>query len=160
MFLCSLPGTVVHIQRARDGRAARHRSALSALVDLFSRTDPRDALNRGSLKRLLRLTGGVLKYVWRLLVEIFKANASVIRLIVSPSLEVEPEIHYFRTRLKSDVARVLVANWITLTPGTITCMPEDDKLCVHALDKSLAEGIESTDFERDLLKLEEIAHES
>lgn len=39
-------------------------------------------------------------------------------------------------------------------------MLEDDKLCVHALDKSLAEGIESTDFERDLLKLEEIAHES
>ena len=117
-------------------------------------------LTEGSLKRLLRLTGGVLKYVWRLLVEIFKANASVIRLIVSPSLEVEPEIHYFRTRLKSDAARVLLANSITLTPGTITCMLEDDKLCVHALDKSQAEGIESTDFERDLLKLEEIAHES
>ena len=132
---------------------------VSALVDLFS-IKILGMRHRGSLKRLLRLTGGVLKYVWRLLVEIFKANASVIRLIVSPSLEVEPEIHYFRTRLKSDAARVLLANSITLTPGTITCMLEDDKLCVHALDKSLAEGIESTDFERDLLKLEEIAHES
>ena len=132
---------------------------VSALVDLFS-IQILGMRYRGSLKKLLRLTGGVLKYVWRLLVEIFKANASVIRLIVSPSLEVEPEIHYFRTRLKSDAARVLLANSITLTPGTITCMLEDDKLCVHALDKSLAEGIESTDFERDLLKLEEIAHES
>ena len=132
---------------------------VSALVDLFS-IKILGMRYRGSLKKLLRLTGGVLKYVWRLLVEIFKANASVIRLIVSPSLEVEPEIHYFRTQLKSDAARVLLANSITLTPGTITCMLEDDKLCVHALDKSLAEGIESTDFERDLLKLEEIAHES
>ena len=131
----------------------------SALVDLFC-VKILDLRYRGSLKKLLLLTGGVLKYIWRLLVEIFKANASVIRLIVSPSLEVEPEIHYFRTQLKSDAARVLLANSITLTPGTITCMLEDDKLCVHALDKSLAEGIESTDFERDLLKLEEIANES
>ncbi len=131
----------------------------SALVDLFC-IKILGMRYKGNLKKLLRLTGGVLKYIWRLLVEIFKANASVIRLIVSPTLEVEPEIHYFRTQLKSDAARVLLANSITLTPGTITCMLEDDRLCVHALDKSLAEGIENTDFERDLLKLEEIAHES
>lgn len=131
----------------------------SALVDLFC-IKILGMRYKGNLKKLLRLTGGVLKYIWRLLVEIFKANASVIRLIVSPTLEVEPEIHYFRTQLKSDAARVLLANSITLTPGTITCMLEDDRLCVHALDKSLAEGIDNTDFERDLLKLEEIAHES
>ena len=132
---------------------------VSALVDLFC-IKILGMRYKGNLKKLLRLTGGVLKYIWRLLVEIFKANASVIRLIVSPTLEVEPEIHYFRTQLKSDAARVLLANSITLTPGTITCMLEDDRLCVHALDKSLAEGIDNTDFERDLLKLEEIAHES
>ena len=132
---------------------------VSALVDLFC-IKILGMRYKGNLKKLLCLTGGVLKYIWRLLVEIFKANASVIRLIVSPTLEVEPEIHYFRTQLKSDAARVLLANSITLTPGTITCMLEDDRLCVHALDKSLAEGIDNTDFERDLLKLEEIAHES
>ena len=60
---------------------------VSALVDLFS-IKILGMRYRGSLKKLLRLTGGVLKYVWRLLVEIFMANASVIRLIVSPSLEV------------------------------------------------------------------------
>ena len=132
---------------------------VSALVDLFC-IRILGMRYKGSLKKLLHLAGGVLKYIWRLLVEIFKANASVIRLIISPTLEVEPEIHYFRTRLKSDEARVLLANSITLTPGTITCMLEDDRLCVHALDKSLAEGIENTDFEKDLLKLEEIADES
>ncbi len=132
---------------------------VSALVDLFC-IRILGMRYKGSLKKLLHLAGGVLKYIWRLLVEIFKANASVIRLIVSPTLEVEPEIHYFRTRLKSDEARVLLANSITLTPGTITCMLEGDRLCVHALDKSLAVGIENTDFEKDLLKLEEIADES
>ena len=131
----------------------------SGLVDLFC-IKILGMRYRGSLKRLLLLTGGVLKYIGRLVVEIFKANASVIRLIVSPTLEVEPEIHYFRTHLKSDAARVLLANSITLTPGTITCMLEDDRLCVHALDKSLADGIENTDFEKELLKLEEIADES
>ena len=132
---------------------------VSALVDLFS-IKILGMRYKGSLKRLARLTGGVFAYIWRLIVEIFKANASVIRLIVSPTLEVEPELHFFRTKLKSDAARVLLANSITLTPGTITCMLEDDKLCVHALDKSLAEGIENTDFEQKLLKLEEIADES
>ena len=132
---------------------------VSALVDLFS-IKILGMRYKGSLKRLARLTGGVFAYIWRLIVEIFKANASVIRLIVSPTLEVEPELHFFKTKLKSDAARVLLANSITLTPGTITCMLEDDKLCVHALDKSLAEGIENTDFEQKLLKLEEIADES
>lgn len=130
-----------------------------ALVDLFS-WKILGMKPGGSIKRKLRLIAKGLRYGWKLLTEIFKANASVIRLIVSPELEVEPEIHYFKTRLKSDSARVALANSITLTPGTITCLLEDDKLCVHALDKSLAEGIDNTEFEQDLLEMEEIANES
>lgn len=130
-----------------------------ALIDLFA-WKILGMRSGGSIKKKLRLIGRGLQYAWKLLSEIFKANASVIRLIVSPELEVEPEIHYFKTRLKTDSARVALANSITLTPGTITCLLEDDRLCVHALDKTLAEGIDNTEFEQDLLKMEEIANES
>ena len=47
---------------------------------------------------------------------------------------INPRIVHFRTRLKSDLARVILANSITLTPGTITVHLDDDHLIVHWLD--------------------------
>ena len=130
-----------------------------AAVDLFS-VKILGKLPRKKLKTCLRLTVGVVKYGAALIREVFRCNVAVIRLILSPRYEIEPELHYFKTRLKTDAARVMLADSITLTPGTITCGLEDDRFCVHALDASMAEGIESTDFEKRLSALEEIAHES
>ena len=129
------------------------------IVDLFSFR----ILGKGRRKKpgtYLRLIAGGARYVWNLLLEIFRCNAAVIRLILSPSLEIEPELHTFTTKLKTDVARVVLANSITLTPGTITCSLENDKFVVHALDSTLGEGVESTDFEKRLLELEEIANDA
>jgi multicomponent Na+:H+ antiporter subunit E len=50
--------------------------------------------------------------------------------------DINPRIVHFRTRLKSDLARVLLANSITLTPGTISVHLDDDHLIVHWLDAS------------------------
>jgi multicomponent Na+:H+ antiporter subunit E len=47
---------------------------------------------------------------------------------------INPRIVHFRTRLKSDVARVMLTNVITLIPGTITLNLDDDHLIVHWLD--------------------------
>ena len=51
-------------------------------------------------------------------------------------------------------ARILLANSITLTPGTITVLLEEDEYVVHCLDKSLAEGINSSIFVSMLRKME------
>ena len=51
--------------------------------------------------------------------------------------------------------RAVLANSITLTAGTITVETVDGRFCVHALDRSLAEGIEDCEFQRRLEKLEE-----
>jgi multicomponent Na+:H+ antiporter subunit E len=48
----------------------------------------------------------------------------------------------------------VLADCITVTPGTISVTSEDDKLTVHALDKSFAEGIEDTDFQKQLLEMQ------
>jgi multicomponent Na+:H+ antiporter subunit E len=45
-----------------------------------------------------------------------------------------PRIVHFRTRLSSDLARTILANSITMTPGTITVDMNDDHLIVHWLD--------------------------
>jgi len=48
--------------------------------------------------------------------------------------QINPRIVHFRTRLKSELARVALANSITLTPGTLTIDLDDDHLIVHWLD--------------------------
>ncbi len=47
------------------------------------------------------------------------------------TMKVRPRIVYFRTTLHSDLARMVLANSITMTPGTITLDLNDDHLTVH-----------------------------
>ena len=96
------------------------------------------------------------KYVLLLLKEIGKANLAVCRLILTRKEVVEPVLVKIHTNLKSEVARVMLANSITLTPGTITVAMTEDDLLVHCLDKSLSEGMEDSTFVRLLQKLEEV----
>ncbi len=95
-----------------------------------------------------------LYYIWILVIEIIKANVQVMHLTLTDREIVEPVIVEFRTRLKTRLGRVILANSITLTPGTITISLEGDELVVHCLDKTLAEGIDDLVFERLLIKIE------
>ena len=96
----------------------------------------------------------LIQYVFILVKEIVKANFAVIRMITSSRYELEPAVVRFKTDLKSTSARIILANSITLTPGTITVSLTDDEYVVHCLDKSLAEGINSSIFVTLLRKLE------
>jgi multicomponent Na+:H+ antiporter subunit E len=96
-----------------------------------------------------------LAYVLLLIREIIKANLTIIPKILTIEEEMEPVLVKFRTTLKSDFTRMLLANSITLTPGTITVSLEGDEYTIHCLDTSLAEGLENSDFERALRKLDE-----
>mgnify|MGYP003429443099 FL=1 len=94
-------------------------------------------------------------YIVLLLREIVKANLEIIPRILTVEEEMEPVIVKFKTNLKSDFTRMLLANSITLTPGTITVSLEEDEYTIHCLDTSLAEGLENSDFEKALMKLDE-----
>lgn len=103
---------------------------------------------------LCRKFGGILHYIFVLAKEIVKANLTVIGIIFSSKYEPEPAVVRFRVRLKSRFARVVLADSITLTPGTITVSMGDGEYIVHCLDKSLAEGIDRSVFVELLEKLE------
>ncbi|MBQ8548037.1 MAG: Na+/H+ antiporter subunit E [Lachnospiraceae bacterium] len=105
----------------------------------------------------LRLLPQGIGYFFVLVWEVIKANYSAISLIVSPKYEVEPLLVTFKTELKTDLARTVLANSITLTPGTITVELTEDEFKVHCLDKEMAEGIEDSVFVRLLLKMEKTA---
>ena len=94
------------------------------------------------------------RYFTHLLVEMLKAGLVVMRLIYVRPREIRPKLVRFRTPLRTDRHRALLANSITLTAGTITVAAEGDTLLVHALDASLAEGIQESAFQRRLERLE------
>ena len=96
-----------------------------------------------------------LAYVVLLIREIIKANLAIIPMIMTVEEEMEPVIVKFHTCLKSDFTRMLLANSITLTPGTITVSLEGDEYTIHCLDASLANGLEQSEFEKALKKLDE-----
>ena len=104
---------------------------------------------------MLRLLPRVLFYLALLLIEIVKANLQVIRLVLSPVIEVEPCLIRFRTDLGSEAARVVLANSITLTPGTLTVSLEGNDLLIHALDRNMARGVDESVFVRQLRRMEE-----
>ena len=54
---------------------------------------------------------------------------------------------------------MVLANSITLTPGTITVAMEEDELTVHALDVSLAAGMDDSVFVHMLRRMEAIDDE-
>lgn len=96
-----------------------------------------------------------LKYVFVLVKEIVAANFGVIRLILTQKEEPEPTLISFRSDLKTPVGKGLLANAITLTPGTITVTLEEDRYTVHCLDESMAEGLQDNVFADYIRKLEE-----
>lgn len=105
---------------------------------------------------LCRKMGGFLHYIIVLVREIIKANFTVIGMLFSSRYELEPTVVHFRVSLKSKFARVMLANSITLTPGTITVSMVEGDYIVHCLDKSLAEGIDHSVFVELLEKLERV----
>lgn len=67
------------------------------------------------------------------IVELVKANLNMARIVLTPSLPIDPAIVRVRTGLKNPVARVFLANGITLTPGTLTVEMKGEWLYIHCV---------------------------
>ncbi|MBN1897449.1 MAG: Na+/H+ antiporter subunit E [Spirochaetes bacterium] len=78
-----------------------------------------------------------IRYFWFLIYipvflwECFKANLDVAYRVLHPGLPIKPGIVKVRTRLKTDIAKVFLANSITMTPGTLSIDIIDDYLYIH-----------------------------
>lgn len=109
----------------------------------------------GKEKKLFLILPDLIKYLFILIWEIVKANIATAHFVLNQKIEVEPQLIHFTTPLRTDTARVVLANSITLTPGTITVELENGEFKVHCLDRELAEGMEDSVFVKNLLKIED-----
>ncbi|MBQ9493341.1 MAG: Na+/H+ antiporter subunit E [Oscillibacter sp.] len=101
---------------------------------------------------VLRLLPLFLLYLLNLLRETIQAAATVLLVALTPSMRPEPVLVEFHSGLPREYQNVILANSITLTPGTITVFQEGDHFLVHALRKEYTEGLNRSSFVRLLRK--------
>lgn len=107
--------------------------------------------NDGKLLRNLPL---FIEYVFVLIWEIIKASLEVAKLSVS-GRKPQPQLVEFHSGFQTNLQNVLLANSITLTPGTITVFQEGDHFVVHCLRKEYGQGLEECVFVRLLRRIKD-----
>ena len=80
--------------------------------------------------------------------EVVKANVDVARRVLAPSLPISPTLVRLRASQRSELALVVYANSITLTPGTISVDVEPGEILVHALTRDGARALQSGEMDR------------
>ncbi|MEN8125138.1 MAG: Na+/H+ antiporter subunit E [Bacteroidota bacterium] len=101
-----------------------------------------------------------IQYFFVFLLALIKSNFDIAKRVVSPALPINPGIVKFKTKLTNGFARMVLANSITLTPGTLTIDVINNNFYIHWIDvksddpemvyKEIAEP-----FEKILLKIYE-----
>lgn len=96
------------------------------------------------IKFTMGMPFSVLQYLLVFLRALIEANIDMARRVLSPSLPVYPAVVEVHTELKSPLGKLLLANSITLTPGTLTVDVLDDTLLVHWIDARGAADMQQT----------------
>ena len=91
------------------------------------------------LRQAIRLLFYLLWLLWQIVL----ANIHVLRISFSTRVRerIQPQLVRFRSGLKSDFEKYVLAQSITLTPGTVTLKIDDDVFLVHAISDVAAEGL-------------------
>ena len=92
-------------------------------------------------------------WLW-LFKEIVFANFDVTKRILAPSLPVNPQLFRVKATQWGALGKVIYANSITLTPGTVTVDIDGDEFLVHALSDSTKDDLETGEMDRRVTALE------
>lgn len=105
-------------------------------------------------ENVLRKTGWALLYLVVLCGEVIKSGLTVLKFVTARKVDIQPQIVLFRVPLKTELLKIVMANSITLTPGTVTLHIEDEWFYVHVFDYTLGEELPDNVMLRLLMKME------
>ena len=117
--------------------------AITLRMELFDR-------RRDTLVPLWRLP---LYLLW-LAGQIILWSLIVSRKVLAPKLDIDPVLERVPSGQRSDIAKVIYANSITLTPGTVSTDVSDGEIEVHALTRTAMEDLKSDDMNQRVSALE------
>ncbi len=104
----------------------------------------------------VHLTFAITLYWPWLLWEIVKANIDVTKRVLFRSAGISPTMARVKASQKTDLGKVIYANSITLTPGTISIDIDDDGyILVHALAREGIDGLVEGTMDRKVTAMEE-----
>ncbi|MCE2438094.1 MAG: Na+/H+ antiporter subunit E [Candidatus Latescibacteria bacterium] len=102
----------------------------------------------------IHLAGRAILYVPWLLLAILRSNVDVALRILNPRLPVSPTLIRARATQKTALGKVIYANSITLTPGTVSVDVENDLVLVHALSRESARELAEGEMDRRVTAVE------
>ena len=99
------------------------------------------------------VTVRLLLYIPWLSYQIIASNLHVVYLVLHPRMPIDPSLVEFDTTLTSESAQVLLAQSITLTPGTVTVDASNGRFLIHCLSRTTRLGIENGDIQTKVAKV-------
>ncbi|QLE86620.1 MULTISPECIES: Na+/H+ antiporter subunit E [Shewanella] len=102
----------------------------------------------------IHLSAKLPSYIVWLAKEVVLSNISVVKHIWSGNSGISPTLTTIDTRQCTDISKVIYANSITLTPGTVAIDLIDDQLTVHALDKADIDTLKTGEMDSRVRELE------
>ncbi|NML76850.1 Na+/H+ antiporter subunit E [Rhizobium sp. S-51] len=149
MILYAINLLMAIVWAAVTGSASLHNLIFGFLLSTLTLGLIREQINgTGYIRRVLKIAS----LAWLFFVELAKSAWKVALMVVSPKLEIKPGIFAYPLTVTRDFEITLLANLITLTPGTLSVDVSDDRktLYVHAIDcsdlagarRDIAEGFE------------------
>lgn len=103
----------------------------------------------------LRFGRRLLGYWLWLAKEVVKSSLDVARIVLSPSLPISPEVVRIKASSKQQIDQAILANSITLTPGTLALDVYNGEIIVHALTKAGADELKQGEMDRRVAALRE-----
>lgn len=131
---------------------------LAILVSLFVVFINKNELQTMEIFKIKTLPSWIL-YIVLLVKEVAIANIQVAIIVLSPKMNISPRIVKYESKLKGDMFLTILANSITLTPGTMTVSIDKNILDIHCLNKDYEDSLENNLFEKMLLRIEGVQNE-
>lgn len=96
----------------------------------------------------------IIIYLLNILVEVVRSNVLMIKIVLAPKINIKPQLVYFDSPVRSEMAKVMLANSITLTPGSVTFKVDGNRYGVHAIDPIVGDHLEDNKLVRMIKKIE------
>lgn len=114
-----------------------------------------DAVDGRHVHLRIRPVKWVFYSLW-LVKEIALSNVDVVKRILRGANGIDPQVVKLPVSQKTEAGRVIYANSITLTPGTVSIDLDDESVTVHALSREGVEALETGEMDRRVRALETV----
>ena len=111
-------------------------------------------IGNGDIKLGFIRTIRFIRFLPWLLWQIVLANIDLALRTLHPKMPINPMLINFKNNLKTDLGMVILANSITLTPGTVTIDVNENKFLIHVISEKAAQSLISGEMQARVKKIE------